>query len=198
MKRKTVGRVRVTSGSAGGLFLHIPRDFPSRPTQDKIKQAIFSSLGNLVGNASRVLDLYAGVGSLGIEALSRGAAHCTFVDKHRSALNAIKQNLEHCHLQEAAEVVGSDALRFCASEATSGEQYDLVFLDPPYAREKIQLETFPITKYLPQILTSNGIIIWEHNTPNKCQDYSALECTKTTTYGSTTITLLKHKSAQIT
>ena len=191
MKKQTVGRVRVTSGSAGGLFLHIPRDFPSRPTQDKIKQAIFSSLGERVAEASNVLDLYAGVGSLGIEALSRGASRSTFVEKHRSAIKAIQQNLQHCHLQDQAQVIPTDALRFCQKAASQTPIFDLIFLDPPYIKEKADLCSFPITEYLPQILAPDGIIIWEHDTHNIWSEHASLTCIKTTFYGSTCISILR-------
>lgn len=93
---KSSSNVRVISGSAGGLFLQVPHKFSSRPTQGKIKQALFSSLGAYVEEA-RVLDIYSGSGSLGIEALSRGAASCTFVEKNAHYCKTITANLKHCH-----------------------------------------------------------------------------------------------------
>src|SRR5882757_8309824 len=90
--------LRVISGSAGGLHLKSPKRHQLRPTQDRIRQVIFSSLAELISDA-RVLDLFAGTGSLGIEALSRGAASATFVEQEKEAVLCIKENLSHCHLE---------------------------------------------------------------------------------------------------
>src|SRR5476649_1244256 len=90
--------LRVISGTAGGLHLKSPKRHALRPTQDRIRQVIFSSLAEVVPGA-RVLDLYAGTGSFGIEALSRGAASATFVEQDKEAVQCIRDNLVHCRLQ---------------------------------------------------------------------------------------------------
>jgi 16S rRNA (guanine966-N2)-methyltransferase len=122
--------VRVVAGSAGGLRLSAPPGYDVRPTTDKVRAAIFSSLdatGDLAG--ARVLDLFAGTGSLGIEALSRGAESATFVDNSREAIAAINANLATTRLAAHATVERADALRFLAG----GERFDLALVDPPYA-----------------------------------------------------------------
>jgi 16S rRNA (guanine966-N2)-methyltransferase len=122
--------MRVISGSAGGLALSVP-DRVARPTMDKVRAAIFSSLGDAVPGA-RVLDLFAGSGALGIEALSRGAEGAVFVDADRQAVGCILKNLKKCRL-EAASVQTMDVFRFLDIYAHAGA-FDLVFADPPYRK----------------------------------------------------------------
>src|SRR3954453_666039 len=116
--------MRVIAGSAGGIRLEVPKR-GVRPTMDRVKAAIFSSLGDRVVGA-RVLDLFAGSGALGIEALSRGAAEATFVDSSPAAVKAVRANLEA--LGAAAEVRRGDARVFLRSASGAGRHYDLVFL----------------------------------------------------------------------
>jgi 16S rRNA (guanine966-N2)-methyltransferase len=109
----------------------------TRPTLDRVREAVFNALGSLDAvEGARVLDLYAGSGALGIEALSRGAAHATFVDTDRAARRAIEQNLAATGLADRSEVVAIDALAHLRRHAgRTGSYYDLVLLDPPYATD---------------------------------------------------------------
>jgi 16S rRNA (guanine966-N2)-methyltransferase len=125
--------VRVIAGRFGGRRLSAPRGARTRPTSDRVREALFSVLGELEG--ARVLDLFAGSGALGIEALSRGAARATFVDSAPVALRALRDNLTALEIgAEAAEVRRADARGFLRSARNTGREYDLVFLDPPYRR----------------------------------------------------------------
>jgi 16S rRNA (guanine966-N2)-methyltransferase len=125
--------VRVIAGRFGGRRLSAPRGARTRPTSDRVREALFSVLGDLEG--ARVLDLFAGSGALGIEALSRGAAQATFVDSAPVALSALRDNLTALEIgAEAAEVRRADARGFLRSARNTGREYDLVFLDPPYRR----------------------------------------------------------------
>ena len=121
--------MRLTGGALGGRRLVAPRGERTRPTSDRVREALFSILGDRVQDA-RVLDLFAGSGALGIEALSRGAATATFVDKAAPAIRAVGANLEA--LGADATVVRAEARRFLGGASRSGRSYDLVFLDPPY------------------------------------------------------------------
>src|SRR5271163_1472123 len=123
--------LRVISGTAGGLHLKSPKRHALRPTQDRIRQVIFSSLAEVVPGA-RVLDLFAGTGSFGIEALSRGAVAATFVEQDAEAVQCIRDNLLHCKLQ--GEVRQVDTMAYL--EGTSGERFDLIFADPPYNKTR--------------------------------------------------------------
>ena len=121
--------MRVVAGQWGGRRLKAPPGDATRPTSDRVREALFSILADRVGEA-RVLDLFAGSGALGIEALSRGASEATFVDSAPAAIRAVKANLEA--LGARAEVRRADARRFLGSASAAARQYDLVFLDPPY------------------------------------------------------------------
>jgi 16S rRNA (guanine966-N2)-methyltransferase len=121
--------MRVIAGRYRGRRLQAPPGDATRPTSDRVREALFSVLGARVDGA-RVLDLYAGSGALGIEALSRGAAEATFVDSAPAAIRAVRANLEAIGAE--AEVRRADARRFLGSASARGREYDLVFLDPPY------------------------------------------------------------------
>ncbi|HWE08523.1 MAG TPA: 16S rRNA (guanine(966)-N(2))-methyltransferase RsmD [Solirubrobacteraceae bacterium] len=120
--------MRVISGTYGGRELVAPPGQSTRPTSDRVREALFSILADVRG--ARVLDLFAGSGALAIEAVSRGAAEATLVDSAAPAIHAIRRNLELLEID--AEVVRSSALRFLEGARDRARQYDLVFLDPPY------------------------------------------------------------------
>jgi 16S rRNA (guanine(966)-N(2))-methyltransferase RsmD len=120
--------MRVVAGEHGGRRLVAPRGGRTRPTADRVREALFSTLGDLEG--LRVLDLFAGSGALGIEALSRGAAEAVFVDSASAAVRAVRDNLEALGLE--AEVHRADARAFLRAARKRGREYDLVLIDPPY------------------------------------------------------------------
>jgi len=120
--------LRVISGQAKGRRLKSVPGLETRPTADRVREATFNALGSLgVVEGATVLDLFAGSGALGIEALSRGAVSATFVDQDARALDVVRRNLEATGLSAAAQVVRSDAARY------AGGRFDLALLDPPYA-----------------------------------------------------------------
>jgi 16S rRNA (guanine966-N2)-methyltransferase len=124
--------MRVISGSARGRKLVTPEGSTTRPTPDRVREATFNALGSLgVVEEAAVLDLFAGSGAMGIEALSRGAARATFVDQDIAARRAIEANLAACGLAGAGEVVAAPAERFLAGEGQQ-RRWDLALLDPPY------------------------------------------------------------------
>ena len=121
--------MRVIAGEFKGRRLQAPAGLDTRPTSDRVREALFSILGARVVQA-RVLDLFAGSGALGIEALSRGAREATFVDSAAAAARAVAANLEAIGAE--ATVIRAEARRFLGGASRSARQYDLVFLDPPY------------------------------------------------------------------
>ncbi len=132
--------MRVIAGTAKGHQLRAPKGPDTRPTGDRVKEALFSSLQpDLPG--SRVLDLFAGSGALGIEALSRGAAEATFVESDRRARAAIDANLTATHLADRATVFGRDVRSTLRALAGRGATFDLVLVDPPYAMAGTELGT---------------------------------------------------------
>lgn len=125
--------MRVVSGDLGGRKLVTPDGSDTRPTSDRVREAIFNSLFSLDAiEGARVLDAFAGSGALGIEALSRGALHATFVETGRDALAALRENLETLQLGAQGRVVPGDALVHLERTAVEERHYDLVLLDPPY------------------------------------------------------------------
>jgi 16S rRNA (guanine966-N2)-methyltransferase len=129
--------VRVIAGTAKGTHL-VRAPVGVRPVSDRVREGLFSSLGRRVEGA-RVLDLYAGTGAVGIEALSRGAEHATFVDSAPRAVAAVRENLRRSALQDRGTVRRSDVLRFL-QQAHEGARFDVVFLDPPYDAGPAELD----------------------------------------------------------
>jgi 16S rRNA (guanine966-N2)-methyltransferase len=148
--------MRVIAGRYGGRRLQAPPGASTRPTSDRVREALFSVLGERVHGA-RVLDLFAGSGALGLEALSRGAAEATFVDSAPAAIRAVRANLEA--LGATAEVRRADARRFLGSASSTARQYDLVFLDPPY-RLSGRLGS-ELTAALPAVLAPGAAVVAE-------------------------------------
>jgi 16S rRNA (guanine966-N2)-methyltransferase len=126
--------MRVIAGTARGRQLVAPRGTATRPISDRVKETLFAILADRVPDA-RVLDLYAGSGAVGIEALSRGAAHCDFVEHDRRALAAIRENLERAGVGDRGSVHGQDVMRWLAAPGEIA--FDLAILDPPYAERAI-------------------------------------------------------------
>ena len=187
--------LRVISGTAGGLHLKSPKRHQLRPTQDRIRQVIFSSLAEVVPGA-RVLDLFAGTGSFGIEALSRGAASATFVEQEKEAVGCIRDNLSHCHLQ--GDVHQADVFSFL--QRAPEEKFDLIFADPPYLKERGKLDDNPLLSLLAPIIAPNGLFVWEHYAGMELQSAYPWEVTRHRTYGETGLSFLRfsHKNKKIT
>jgi 16S rRNA (guanine966-N2)-methyltransferase len=148
--------MRVIAGRYRGRRLQAPPGDATRPTSDRVREALFSVLADRVDGA-RVLDLFAGSGALGIEALSRGAAEATFVDTAPSSIRAVKANL--AALDAVADVRRADARRFLGSASAAARQYDLVFLDPPY-RLAGRLGS-ELTAALPAVLAPGAAVVVE-------------------------------------
>ena len=147
--------MRVVSGSARGRRLKELQGMETRPTTDKVKESLFNVIQfDIPGR--KVLDLFGGTGQLGIEALSRGAAHCTFLDQRRDAVALIRENLKLCRLEENAKVMQGDSLAFLNS---CREKFDVIFLDPPYHTDLMDRALELVTKI--DILSEHGIIICE-------------------------------------
>ena len=147
--------MRVISGTARGRHLKELQGMDTRPTTDKVKESLFNIIQFEI-EGRRVLDLFGGTGQLGIEALSRGADHCTFVDMRKEAAALIRENLRLTGLSERSRVVQGDALSFLSS---CGEKFDVILLDPPYHTELLEKSVERITEF--DILREHGIMICE-------------------------------------
>ncbi len=178
--------MRVITGTARGRNLLTLPGEDVRPTTDRVKEAMFSIIQFEV-EGSQVLDLFAGSGQLGIEALSRGAAYVTFVDSARESIDCIKTNLQKTNLRQNSCVVQTDAFSFLK---TSSGSFDIAFLDPPYSKGLLQ-------KALPLIaerMNDNGIIICEHpygeEMPDEAGNFSKYREYK---YGKLSLTVYRKK-----
>ena len=147
--------MRVITGTARGMTLKAPKGMDTRPTMDQVKEGIFSAIQFEV-EGRRALDLFAGSGQLGIEALSRGAREAVFVDARRDACQVVRENLTKTHLAERAQVVQMDYLSYLGA---GRGRFDLVFLDPPFAEVFLENALKRISEI--DILTDGGIIICE-------------------------------------
>jgi 16S rRNA (guanine(966)-N(2))-methyltransferase RsmD len=156
--------MRIITGSAGGIQLVMPRGATDvRPTPDRVKGAIFNSFGDAVIGA-RVLDLYAGSGALGIEALSRGAASATFVDVSRGCVKAIRQNLAAARVEDRATVLEGDVIRTLRRMAVEAP-FTLVLADPPYAKQPGRAplaQQLLDNEDLAAVAAPNGWLVIEH------------------------------------
>ena len=159
--------MRVITGKARGIQLKTPQGMLTRPTADRVKEALFSIIRFDVANA-RVLDLFGGTGQLGIEALSRGAAFCEFVDSAPAAMKVVRENVRSCALEEKAAFHQKDFLSFLS---TASGKYDLVFLDPPYASGNLERALEYITEI--DIVSRNGIMICESPADRSLPDLPA-------------------------
>ena len=146
--------MRVITGTARGRRLITPEGLDTRPTTDKVKEAICSSLQFDFPGAN-VLDLFAGSGQMAIEALSRGAARATLVDADQRAVTCIRQNIKSCGFTDQTTVLKSDAVSFLQRTT---ERFDIAFLDPPYRHDILQ-QILPV---LAEKMQKNGIIVCEH------------------------------------
>ena len=147
--------MRVITGKARGVQLKTPNGMETRPTIDRVKEAMFSIINFDIPGA-KVLDLFGGTGQLGIEALSRGAASAVFVDAREESCRLIRENLKRTKLEQNAKVIRSDYLDYLNR---CREQYNIIFLDPPYAEVFLENAIKRITEI--DILQSDGIIVAE-------------------------------------
>ncbi len=148
--------MRIVGGTLGGRVLRAPRGAATRPTSEKVREAIFNILGPLEG--AHVLDLFAGSGALGLEALSRGAAHVTFVDAGKPALAAIRANLRELGLEDRADVLAIDAV--AAAQRPPAVPWRVVFVDPPYASD---LARRAVGALPPASLAPGARVVIEHD-----------------------------------
>ena len=177
--------MRIIAGSRKGHTIVAPKGLDTRPTSDRAREAAFNLIGPV--DDARVLDLYAGSGALGLEALSRGAAQAVFVDADREACRTIERNLDKLRLTGAV-VVFSDAAQALAADAAGGRQYDLVLVDPPY---RLFSDVEPVlSRYVPAVLAENGIVVVE--TSEREEPELPLAKRTSRRYGAARITVFEH------
>ncbi|MBP2642195.1 MAG: methyltransferase [Firmicutes bacterium] len=185
--------MRVITGSRRGLKLKTPKGLDIRPTSDRVKESVFNIIGNRVIGTT-VLDLFAGTGNLGIEALSRGAEKVIFTDQSSTSLNLTKANVSLAKFMDRAEFYRMGAVSAMETFAKKGIKFDLIFCDPPYNQGLVML----VLKKLDEasLLSSDGLIVMEHSGHEPIvSDFSELYEARVERYGETVISFLcKHKN----
>ena len=178
--------MRVISGTARGTQLKTPNGMATRPTADRVKEALFSIIQFDIPGAT-VLDLFGGTGQLGIEALSRGAKSAHFIDERDDACRLIQENLSRTNLKSKAQVIRSD---YCAYLRRCTNKYNIILLDPPYAEIFLENALKLITEI--DILQSNGIIVAERPVGKELPwDFEGYTRSKDYKYGKTLLTLYR-------
>lgn len=186
--------MRVVSGSAKGRQLKSPKTAGTRPVMDRVKTALFDILAPRIAGV-RFLDLFAGTGGIGIEALSRGASAATFIELSPEIVKLVRENLAITGLTAQAEVLRADAFKFLQSAAASGQRYDIVYVAPPQweglaAQAVARLDAHPLTK-------PGGLVIAQIH-PRERSDFeelpalSLLRLTDERRYGSTLLMFFEH------
>jgi 16S rRNA (guanine966-N2)-methyltransferase len=170
--------VRIIAGTHRGHRIAAPKGRDTRPTSDRVRENAFNLIGPVDG--ADVLDLYAGSGALGLEALSRGAATCVFVESNRDACRTINANLDKLRLE--ATVLCQDVLRAVAQERRT---YDLVLCDPPYDSP----DETALDRHFPKLLTREGLLVYESSSRADPPEFAGLEVRTSRKYGAARLTL---------
>ncbi|MBE6183676.1 16S rRNA (guanine(966)-N(2))-methyltransferase RsmD [Heyndrickxia ginsengihumi] len=183
--------MRVISGKQKGKILNAVPGMGTRPTTDKVKEAIFNMIGPYFSKGIG-LDLFAGSGGLGIEALSRGMEKIIFIDRDFQAVQTIKTNLQKCGLESKSEVFRNNAERALKAVVKRNMVFDVVFLDPPYKKQKlVEILSFLAEQHL---LSENGYVVCEHAVEIELpEEVSSLTIYKQAKYGITGITIYIHR-----
>jgi 16S rRNA (guanine966-N2)-methyltransferase len=178
--------MRIIAGERKGHTIFAPKGLETRPTSDRVRENVFNIVAPWVEGA-RVLDLFAGSGAMGLEALSRGASSAVFVEAEPQAIRAIERNLDKLRLT-GARVVRLDAGTGLAQEAASGRKYDLVLADPPYSMTDYDA----LARYLPLVLSEDGLVVLESAAKTE-PELAGLAVRSTRKYGSTRVTVFEHE-----
>lgn len=187
--------MRIISGHKKGLAIQAVPGDSTRPTSDRVKESIYNIIGPYF-DGEIVLDLFAGSGNLGIEALSRGAKRAVFIDKSGTAIQVMRKNLQHAQLIEQAEIYKADWKAALEKLAVKGMRFDIVFLDPPYLEFQKQIADIIVTLVDKQLLSDQAIIVYEYDSK-----YEKLELPEYFTgnhykYGNTGVTVLVSRGVE--
>lgn len=180
--------MRVVSGLARGCVLAAPDGFHTRPTADRIKESLFNIIHAELPDAV-FLDLFAGTGAIGIEALSRGAKKVVFVDNSNESINAVNENLEKTGLAENAAILRMDALRAADWLGQKGGEFDIIYMDPPYKKGFVDKTLRAIVNA--KILKDDGFIIAEQGFGEPLPHIAGLTVYREKKYGRTSIVFLR-------
>jgi len=179
--------LRIISGKAKGLILKSPKGFDTRPTSDRVKEAVFSMISPYLYDA-KVLDLFSGTGNLSIESISRNASMAYLVEKNRNAINVIKENIARARFENKIQILSQDVFDSIKYLGLNNITFDIIFMDPPYLKGYIKPTLEAIILY--NILEKNGIIVIEHDRRDTLdKNINSLIKFKEKKYGNTIISI---------
>jgi 16S rRNA (guanine966-N2)-methyltransferase len=181
--------MRIIAGVFKGRRLVTPRGATTRPTADQVRIALMDALGPRLPDA-RVLDLFAGAGGVGLEALSRGAAHATFVERDPRAVEALDENIRTLGVESRAALARGDVARQLGRLATGGRRFEIVFLDPPYALDLGEQTLAALGAS--ELVAPDGVVVAQHFTKRPpAAEYGALRSFRMRRFGETTLTFFR-------
>jgi 16S rRNA (guanine966-N2)-methyltransferase len=182
--------MRIIAGIAKGRKLSSQKNSNARPTLDRVKEAVFSMIAPYIVE-SNVLDLFAGFGGLGLEAVSRGAQKATLVEKNYKNSKIIGENIDICKFKDSTDLQIDDVFSFITN---STDKYDLIFMDPPYNKGYEEKTLLLIHEY--DLIKENGLVIIEHSKRDSIDDLATMTKIKEKQYGDTAITVLQQREEE--
>lgn len=180
--------MRIIAGERRGTKLDAVPGLNTRPTADRVKEGLFNIIQMDIDNDTVVLDVFAGTGALGLEALSRGAREAIFIEENPQALAVLRRNIAKCHCEDRAHVISGDAISTLPQ--LTDKVFDLIFVDPPYRKNLYEAVLFSVLKY--HLLSEYGILVSEHSKsiPFSWQE-EGLNLYKTRSYGETVLNFFR-------
>ncbi len=193
LSRGKTSRLRVISGKCKGKKLFTLKGLSLRPTSDRVREAIFDILQKFPAG-ERVLDLFAGTGALGIEALSRGAQRAVFIEGNTQSCTVLRRNIEACRLSGDAELVSKEVQAGLKALEERGDSFDLIFLDPPYGKGLAYRTLESLSRS--RILSVNALIVAEHSPDEDLASVPSLERIDWRKYGRTEVSFFRWKEKE--
>ena len=187
MSTRRPGAVRIVAGAKRGRRIDVPKRGLVRPTSEMVREAVFDVLGPV--NGLRVLDLFAGTGALGLEALSRGAQECVFVEQDQGVVSILRDNIKALGYEQSSQVIAEDYRKAALALERAGERFDLLFVDPPY-RMLAEVET-TLATVVTELLSSEGVMVIEGARSASATFGQSLVFERE--YGDTKIVMVRHK-----
>jgi 16S rRNA (guanine966-N2)-methyltransferase len=183
-------RMRIVAGTYRGRVVKAPPGETTRPTSDRVREAVFSAIASIAGSdlgGGAVLDAFAGSGALGLEALSRGCTHAVFADQDRAAVKIIRENAAALGAERDCTIVSGDVFALARRRTLPHPPYSLLMLDPPYRLDAVQVASLVATLAENGQLDDGAVVVWEHSTDANIEWPEGFSATKRKRYGSTEV-----------
>jgi len=182
--------MRIVAGTYRGRVVQAPAGETTRPTSDRVREAVFSAVGSIAGSdlgGGAVLDAFAGSGALGLEALSRGCTHVVFAEQDRGAVQVIRANVAALGAERNCTIVSGDVFALAKRKSLPHTPYSLLMLDPPYRLDAVQVASLVATLAENGQLEDGAVVVWEHSTETGIEWPEGFSATKSKRYGSTAV-----------